>query len=381
MYFSVSGVASSASNLISVSYTSLACNGVSSTTVYQAPHAGGFDVALTVYADANLLTLYTGFFTVPATNYTVYVTGGTVDAPPYIYSFTGTNCLGAPLTVYSYTSSITEGSTVWTDKCADTSAYDGYLVYPTSGTVYSVAMGVMGAPTTCPSLYTGYSVTTCSAAPLTIYQTIDTGFDPSFTVYADEIGTTFTGGFTVGFYSTPYYCVAGIAVNTSDIGCLYGFNDAIDCCSGEAITYYTINDSPLQTNTGRLYKYTASPSPAIIPYTGAFRLSYNNLSRVAANGYQSFSNSYFCLTGYATAGTTFYSSALNDYTTLYTIIGIVASASDYAAVQSTRWFTYTTTETNNPACATLLIAPDGYYSYDPIYGPHYEMFNGYAHQL
>jgi hypothetical protein len=376
MYFSVSGVVSATSNSVSVSYTGSACNGTP-LTVYQSPHSGGFDTDLTVHADALLLTTYTGFFTPPGNTYTVYVADGAVD-PAFIYHYTGTDCLGAPLTVYSSATPLAVGSTVWTDKCADTSVYEGYLVYPAAGTVYPVSGGVLGTATTCPSIYTGYSVTPCVGGTITIYQTIDTGFDVSYTVYADEVGTVFTGGFTIS--SVPYYCVSGVAVQTADIGCLFGFSDAVDCCSGDDVYYYTIYNSPLQDNNGRLYKYVGAPVIGIVPYTGAYRLTHNNVSRIAADGYQSFSNNYYCHSGGSTTTISFYSSAADDYVTLYCIPGVVAAASDYAGVQAVRWFTNTPYDSNNPACSTVYIA-EGFYSYDPIYGPHYQMFNGYAHQI
>ena len=378
MYFSVAGVASAASNLISVSFTGLACNGVSYTTVYQFPYSGAFEPGNRMYSDANLLTPYTGFFTEPNNTYTIYVIDGFLEST--IYHYTGATCLGSSLTLYSYDIEIATGTVVFTDKCADESYYDGFLVYPVSGSVYNVISGVVAAyPTGCPSPYTGYSVAPCGGGSnITIYQTIDTGFNPTYTVYSDEVGTVFTGGFTAD--GTIYYSVSGVAVNTNAIGCLFSGGEAVDCCSAETVTYYTLSVSALQDNLTNLWKYTASPSPAIIPYTGSIRLVANNNSRALANGYQTFANSYYCLSGASSDDVLFYSSSTSSYISLYTVHGYVGDASQTAEVQGTRWFTQVVYD-GNPACASDAYAADGFYAADPIYGPFYQMFNGYAHLL
>ena len=159
-----------------------------------------FSISDTAYANACKTSSYTGTFIYNGLGYS-YSSGA---GSQYPYPYTGTDCGGLSVTIYTSYSPFSSGNTAYTNTCS-TGPYTGTFVY--NGSIYSYSSGVG-------SQYSySYSGTDCDSTPVTIY-TSYSYFSIGSTAYADACKTNnFTGYFT--YAGVTYYYINGSGSTSS----------------------------------------------------------------------------------------------------------------------------------------------------------------------
>ena len=146
--------------------------------------------------------------------------------PPTTYGYTGTDCNGGSITIYTYQPSFSANDTAYSDSGA-ASPYSGYFIY--NGSVYSYTVGTS-------TLVTSYShsVSECAGGTITIYTAEGPAFDVSYTAYTNACLTTFFNG-TIVIGGNNYKYSNGVASQS------YAYVGTL--CNGSPVTIYTSQSS------------------------------------------------------------------------------------------------------------------------------------------
>jgi hypothetical protein len=127
------------------------CDG-NSVTIYTSSFS--FSSSDTAYADICLTTTYTGYFIIGgAVN--IYSNGLPVSSSN-INSYSGTNCDGGSVIIYTTSSSFFDTDTAYANPC-QTATYNGYFIYSASTYLYVSGAGSISDCPTAPS-YTNPSI-------------------------------------------------------------------------------------------------------------------------------------------------------------------------------------------------------------------------------